>query len=72
MADEADKSTNTSTRPQGMRVSLMPWNNTSASAPRAIIAIFLIIAVPFLAVIIYSFASKGHHAKPDTSSAQPK
>lgn len=72
MADEAQNRTSTSGRPQGMRVSLMPWNNTSTSATRAVIAIGFLIAVPFLAALIYSIAHKSSSAKPDTSAAQPR
>jgi hypothetical protein len=64
MAEEAQKQTSTDERRPGQgTVSLMPWNNTSTSATRAVIAIGLLIAVPFLAALIY-----GTNWKRSTSS----
>lgn len=72
MADEAQNRTSSSGRPQGMRVSLMPWNNTSTSATRVVIAIGVLIAVPLLAALIYIIAGKGEPAKPVPSMVQQK
>jgi hypothetical protein len=72
MAEEAQKQTSSDARQPGQGVSMMPWNNTSTSATRAVIAIGLLIAVPFLAALIYGIASKGQPAKTPASTAQPK
>jgi hypothetical protein len=72
MAEEAQKQASTERRPG--TVSLMPWNNTSTSATRAVIAIGVLIAVPFLAAVIYSIASKGDAkpAKSDPTTSHPQ